>query len=134
MKRNKRSVRKIRHEWSLDPVIGEALINLRELSLTGNDPSKVIHQVNELRQKGVPVKVLADHCRVSNATISRWKTQVTTSGFLSATQKHRRHSDVDHVPQLQVLDVVREAPKRGFAPRINLRAEWVRIRFNFELF
>jgi hypothetical protein len=134
MKRKNRTVRRNRHGWSLDPVIGEALKNLKELSLAGNDLPKVMHEVTELLQKGVPGKVLADHCRVSIATISRWKARVTSSGNSLTSQKHRINPGVDQVPQIQVLDVVRAEPKRGFLPRINLRAEWVRIRLNFELF
>jgi DNA-binding transcriptional regulator YiaG len=133
MKKKIRSVRPGRPEWSLDPAIADALNNLKELVQSSSNRLRVIQEVAELRKKGVQLKVLAEYCGVAPGTIAQWQARASKSERVLFKGNSRRDVPTQAKPQLRVLDVIQSERKDRFWPKINLRAEWVRFRFNFEL-
>jgi hypothetical protein len=133
MKRKNRSVRRGRLEWSLDPAIADALINLKKLAQSSDNRLRVIQEVAELRKKGVQLRVLAEYCGVATGTIAQWQARATKSELASSKGNPRGEVPTQAKPQLRVLDVIQSERTARFWPKINLRAEWVRFRFNFEL-
>jgi hypothetical protein len=134
MKRRNRYVNKKKGSWITDPEIEEALSNLKALSNSAEDRPRVRQEVAVLRQKGVPVQVLADHSRVCPATIWRWQKEMRLPQTQSFVHRPKATPKDDCLPQFRVLDVVRTEPDRGLLPKINFRAEWARMRLNFDLF
>jgi hypothetical protein len=118
----------------LGPEIIEALAKLKKLAQVGNDRPRLMVEVAALRKKGVPVGALADCCSVSTRTINLWSAGSRKLDTTPVRQNSKRGLTPERIPQMQILDVVRPERVGGFWPRVNLRAEWVRFRFNLELF
>ena len=124
--------RKQRHRH-LDPVTITAIEQLRKLAQSATDRPRVIAQAVELRNKGVPLRVLANSCGVAVSTIASWQARVARSDTTPARRHIKGSLGAERSPQMQVINVVRPDCAVGLWPKINLRAEWVRVRLNLEL-
>lgn len=117
----------------LDPVTVKAIEQLRKLAQSATDRPRVIDQAVELRNKGVPLRVLAKCCGVAVSTIAGWHARGARSDVTPARRPINGRLGAERSPQMQVIDVVRPERAVGLWPKINLRAEWVRVRLNLEL-
>lgn len=109
-----------------------ALANLRKLAQSAADRPRVLKQVTALRAKGVTLSDLADCCGVVPSTICSWQKTKKTSKKPSRRHEVERVFQSSEPSQMQIVSVV--PPKGGgFWPKLNLRAEWSRIKFSFEL-
>lgn len=124
-----------RRPKALDPLTAAALDKLGGLARSSGDRSRVMRQVADLRSKGVPLKVLADSCGVTARTISTWQARGRGSETVTRRQKRtvKPITRPDRPPEIKVVDVVRPDRSGGLWPKINMRAEWVRVRFSLEL-
>ena len=133
MTRKKDTVGRKQRPRHLDPVTVKAIEQLRKLAQSATDRPRVIDQAVGLRSKGVPLRVLAECCGVAVSTIAGWQARGARSSMMPARRPMNEGLRGERSPQMHVIDVVRPERAVGLWPKINLRAEWARIRLNLEL-
>jgi hypothetical protein len=135
MRQKKSSNNQKRSNQISDPVIVDALANLKKLVQSEDDRLRVIKEVMELRKKGVKRKVIAECCGVSIRTIGHWLTRLKASDPESGRQyRKRRKTQIERMPQMRIFDVVQSERVKEPLPKFQLRAEWAQIRLNFQMF
>jgi len=95
-------------------------------------PKAAVMTASRVRAK-VELRVLAKCCGVAVSTIASWHARGAKSDTTPARRLIKGSLGDQRSPQMQVIDVVRPERAVGLWPKINLRAEWVRVRLNLEL-
>ena len=74
------------------------------------------------------IRVLAECCGVAVSTIASWQARGARSSTMPARRPMNEGLRGERSPQMHVIYVVRPERAGGLWPKINLRAEWARIR------